>query len=175
MNKEKNALTKKVIRKKVIRTTYSEIKLDGGEPLDRNYKNPLTGRFQYEYALFRAVSDLFFSVKCQSLCIESLKLYFRELPLSSKKEDDPDSASSEKKRKTQESLLAEASMLVSRDVVSHITFPQINVCQAEVNVLTEKDGSHTFLFSDGVYGFTVHMELPRKGKPKSVAVRDLSA
>lgn len=166
---------KKTVKiRKVIRKTYSEVKLAETE-FGRDYKNPLTARFQYEYALYRAVSDLFSSVRCNSMCIESLKLYFRELPPISKNEETPEYSSSGKKRKSQESLLAEASMLVTRDVVSKITFPQINICQSEVNVLTQSDGTHTFLFSDGVYGFTVSLDMKGNGHPKGILIEDLSA
>ncbi|MCR5156660.1 MAG: hypothetical protein K6C96_08255 [Butyrivibrio sp.] len=162
--------------KKVIRKTYSEVKLPDAAQFERNYKNPLTGQFQYEYALFLAVSDLFSSVSCQSMCIESLKLYFLELPAKAQKAEteNGESSSAEKKRKTRESILAETTMMVSRDVVSNITFPQINICRAKALVLTEKDGTHTFLFHDGIYGFTVHMEAPQKGKPRCILVKDLS-
>ena len=59
--------------------TYKEVKLDGIE-FDKFYRNPLTKVFQYEYALYEAVSDLFAAMKCRSMCVDSLKLYFRELP-----------------------------------------------------------------------------------------------
>lgn len=164
--------------KKVTIKTYSEVEIPGTSQFDRNYKNPLTRQFQYEYALFLAVSDLFSSVICRSLCIESLKLYFMELPASSNKDEEQTVGTGDasmKKSKSRERMMAETAMMVSRDVISKITFPQINICRAEVTVLSEKDGTHTFLFSDGIYGFTVHMESPKKGVPRSIVVRDLSS
>ena len=42
-------------------------------------RDPLTKVFQYEYALYTVVADLFESVRCKSMCVDTLKLYFREL------------------------------------------------------------------------------------------------
>ena len=54
--------------------SYREVSIDG-MAIDRNYKNPMTKVFQYEYALYLAVSALFQSVRCKSMCIGSLMLY----------------------------------------------------------------------------------------------------
>ncbi len=160
-------------KKNVIKTgnkTYTEIKLDGlGD--GKSYKNPLTKAFQYEYALYRSVSELFASVRCRSMCIDSMKLYFSELPRAKENRADvKDESSSEVKKRTQEDLLAEMSKMVARDVAGHITFPMMNICQAEVHVGTKEDGTHSFVFEDGIYGFSVQLDMPKKGKPKRIQV-----
>ena len=55
--------------------SYKEVSFDG-LTVDRNYKNPMTNIYQYEYALYTVVSELFQTVRCKSLCPESLMLYF---------------------------------------------------------------------------------------------------
>ncbi len=157
-------------------TNYKEVKLDSkGKGINRFYKNPLTRTFQYEYALYLTVSDLFASVCCRSMCIDSLRLYFSELP--SKNQNDGDSETyverdKENNKKTQESVLAEVLALVSRDVIGHIDFPMINICAAEVSTLPEDDGTHSFIFTDGVYGFKIRLDM-KKGHPSRIMVEDL--
>ena len=169
MNKEKN-----IVRNG--KKLYKEVKLDG-TGADRHYRNPLTKVFQYEYALYEAVSELFASVECSSMCIDSLKLYFKEMPHAQEQSvgDKKEHPKNEKKKKTQEGLLEEMTSMVTRDVVGHITFPMITICQAEVRVDTEKDGTHTFIFGDGIYGFSIHLDMPPKGRPKRIEVQDLSS
>ena len=58
---------------------YTEVNLDG-QGLDRNYKNPMTRQFQYEYALYKVVSEMFKAVNCRSSrWIDTLELYFKVL------------------------------------------------------------------------------------------------
>ena len=151
---------------------YREVSLDVGG-YDRFYKNPLTKTFQYEYALYKAVSDLFGTVRCNSLCMESLKLYFSELGHKKEAEDKAaaeEAGSNAKSGKTQEGLVEEMKYLVSRDVVGHITFPQMNICAAQVKTIEEADGTHSFIFSDGIYGFKLSLEMKGKGKPARIRV-----
>lgn len=62
-------------------TVYKEVQLDNnGNRIDRYYKNPLAKTYQYEYALYKAASALFASTRCRSMCLETLELYFIELP-----------------------------------------------------------------------------------------------
>ncbi len=133
----------------------------------------MTKVFQYEYALYLVVSRLFHSVRCASMCIESLKLYFRELPGEVKEEGDP--ASQDEMKKSQKKLIEEIEGLVKRDVIGHITFPMINVCAAEVLTSLMEDGTHRFIFTDGVYAFSLHLDIPRKGHPRRIEVRDIPA
>jgi len=149
--------------------SYREVSIDG-MAIDRNYKNPMTKVFQYEYALYLAVSDLFQSVRCKSMCIGSLMLYYMELSKGVKNEEDQDPK--ETAKRSQRKLLEEMDMLVAKDVVGNISFPLMNVCAAEVYTRLEKDGTHTFIFTDGIYGFSVHLDIFRKGHPKGVEVRD---
>ena len=150
---------------------YSEVSLNV-KGYDNNGANPLAKRFRYEYALYRVVSELFASVVCRSMCIESLELYFSELPHSTEEGEGDEAASRGNTRSTQESLLEEMRNLVDRDVVGNIRFPQINICAAEAAALPEKDGSHTFVFSDGIYGFSLHFEKADKKHPKRITVED---
>ena len=146
---------------------YTEVNLDG-QGLDRNYKNPMTRQFQYEYALYKVVSEMFKAVNCRSSrCIDTLELYFKELhygnPSSAvEKFEDP-----EKKRTTQWDIIEEMTALVERCVPGKVTFPLMHLCRAEAFVNTEDDGTHTFRFTDGIYDFTVHMrKLHRNGAIK---------
>ncbi len=148
--------------------SYKEVSFDGME-FGRSYKNPLTNVYQYEYALFLAVSGLFKSVRCRSMCIGSLKLYFSELNKDEKEKKDQDPM--EPVKGTQKKLLEEMESLVEKNVIGKISFPMINVCEAEVYTKLEADGTHTFIFTDGIYGFSVHLDIRKKGHPKGVDVR----
>ncbi len=146
---------------------YREIRMDCGG-IDRFYKNPMTRIYQYEYALYEAVRELFAMVRCRSMCIERLRLYFRELAHASSGETSADAS------RKQEDITDEVRMLVARDVVGHVTFPMMHICGADAHVIEEEDGTHTFVCTDGIYGFSVHLDMPRKGHPRGILVRDLS-
>ncbi len=151
---------------------YKEVKLDG-KGGDRFYVNPLTNVFQYEYALFTVMSGQFDSVICKSMSINSLSLYFKELSQKIDVAEENNDGAGKKTGKSQEKLLAEIEALVERDVIGHICFPMMNICAAEVKTVLEEDGSHTFIFTDGIYGFSLHLDMPRKGHPKSIEVRNI--
>ena len=156
--------------KKTMNKGYKEVRLDNnGRGVNRSYHNPLSKVFQYEYALYTVVSGLFESVRCRSLCMSNLEAYFMELPIGS------DETEGEKKttKKTQEKLIAEVLGLVERDVIGNIKFPQMNICAAEAAAIPEEDGTHTFVFTDGIYGFKLHMTMPGKGNPIGISVSDL--
>ena len=147
---------------------FREVRLDGVS-IDRFYKNPLTKTFQYEYALYQAVANLFESVICRSLCVDSLKLYFRELPHASERaEIREDAGEGEKKHLTQEGLLAQMDRMVARDVAGNVTFPMMQICRAEAWAVAEADGTHSFIFSDGIYGFRVSLEPAVKGTQRRI-------
>ena len=150
-------------------TSYTEIAIEtkGAD----NSSNPLSKTYHYEYALLCAVSDLFGSVVNRSN-VEPLKLYFAELP-DEKKETGAMSQSPGTKKKTKEDFLKEVSALVEDKVCGHVEFPMMHICRAEMSVIPEEDGTHTFCFTDGIYGFSVHINVPRKGRPKEVEVIDL--
>lgn len=158
---------------------YKEVNLDrSGRGEDRSYKNPLARVFQYEYALYLTVSGLFASVRCRSMCVESLKLYFLELGhRKDNTENDGDQAARDyagrKGRSTQEDLLSEIGVLVRRDVIGNITFPMMHICAAEGKTILEDDGTHSFIFTDGIYGFKLHLDIPAKGHPGKIEVEDL--
>ena len=150
------------------RKNYREVKLDGAS-IDRFYKNPLTKTFQYEYALYQAVANLFASVTCRSMCVESLKLYFRELPHASEHAKRiEDAGEGEKKHLTQEGLLAQMNKMVARDVAGNVTFPMMQICRAEARAVAKADGTHSFIFSDGIYGFIVSLEPAVKGEQRRI-------
>ena len=149
---------------------YTEVHF-GENGFDRHYKNPLTKTYQYEYALYLAVSELFASVTCKSGCIESLKLYFSELPEGSNgASDDVADAGMARKPRTRDSFIKEVRALVQRDVAAGVDFPLMHACAAEVRTRLEKDGTHTFIFSDGIYGFSVHLGKLEKGHPRRILV-----
>ncbi len=131
-------------------------------------KNPLTGRFQYEYALYQVVSGMFASAKPKSRRIDSLKLYFRELPL--KQSDEANKTG--KKKRSQEDVLDEMRALAARDVVGHINFPMLNECRVEVLTKEESSGANNFIYTDGVYCFMLHLEMAWNGHPKRIKVRN---
>jgi hypothetical protein len=39
--------------------------------------------------------------------------------------------------------------------------------------ILEEDGSHTFIFTDGVYGFSVHLDMYRNRELKKIRISDL--
>ena len=155
--------------------TSREVRLDRGG-FERHYKNPLTKTYQYEYALYRKISELFQSVRCKSMCIETLRLYFRELPdrpASQLEAENPEQLA-DRHRKKKEDFLEEIEKLIQRDVAGKVTFPMMQDCQAKVRVHVEKDNTHSFTFTDGDYGFNVRLDMPRKGHPRRIKVRDVS-
>ena len=166
-----------IMEKKMMKN-YTEISLDNnGKGYDRFYTNPMAKVFQYEYALYLTMADLFESVRHQSLCIETLKLYYVELPLGKVSSDCEDGSmleNAEKKGgKTQEALIEEIKKMVDRDVIGHVTFPQMNICAADVRVIPEKDGTHSFVFTDEIYGFKLHLDMPKfKGHPVGIKVEN---
>ncbi len=158
------------------RKRYKEVKLPDNRFYGA-YRNPLAGTFRYEYALYVTVSDFFASVTCRSLCMERLRLYFTELKRGSDAEIEADAVPQESpdvsSKKTQESILKEVSVLVDRDVRGKVNFPAMHECRAEFRTIPEKDGSHTFVFTDGVYGFSLRLDMTKKGSPKRILVADL--
>ncbi len=131
-----------------------------------NYTNPLTKQYQYEYAMYSIVSGMFEGVECGSLILEQLKLYHAELVKESRSDNSKEKYSYTKQKELDNEVLA----MVKRDVVGHIEFPQMNICKAEVKIRKDKNGSHSFTFTDGVYSFTLRMQAPRKGRRGRILV-----
>ncbi|MCR5591557.1 MAG: hypothetical protein K6F73_08485 [Lachnospiraceae bacterium] len=144
---------------------FREVSIDGNTA-DRHYQNPKTKQFQYEYALYETVSALFESVKCRSMNLESLRLYFEEL---SKADEIP----GVNRKNTQKELLEEVAALVEKDVAGKVSFPMMHICACESQCVPDDDGSHTFIFSDGIYAFSVHIDVPKKGRPKKIKVKNI--
>ena len=130
-----------------------------------DYQNPMTKVFQYEYALYVLTSDLFAQVSCRSMVVDRLKLYYAELAKVSKKEE---RLSFEK----QYELENEVQSLIERDVLGKVAFPGMHMCRAELTVRTGQDGSHTFTYSDGIYGFSLHLKLNGKKRCVGIEVRN---
>ncbi len=149
--------------KEKMMSNYREVSLDtNGIGYDRHYKNPLTKTYQYEYALYLAVSELFGSAGPVSMCIESLKLYFYELHISK------DSSNS----RSREGIVSEMRKLVSKDVIGHIIFPMMEVCAVEVMAALNQDGTHRLIFTDGIYGFSLKLRM-NGGHPDGVEIHNI--
>ena len=133
--------------------------------MDISGRNPHEILFRNEYALYMAMTELFASVDCRSMCIGVLEMYFRELP--HRKEKPEGRTHQDKARITQESLLDEMRNLVGRDVIGKITFPMINICRVNVWTIPQEDESHVFVFSDGIYSFSIRLEMD-KSRPKAI-------
>ena len=131
-----------------------------------NYKNPMEKTYQYEYALYMLVSDLFQTVVCNSMCIDSLKLYYMDLVKENRNTGNP---SYEKQYVVEE----EIQTLIEKDVIGKIKFPGMHVCRAEVTVRTKEDGAHVFTFSDGIYGFSVSLNMKENDRPEEIEVVNL--
>ncbi len=149
----------------MVKNNYKEVKLSATD-FNKYYRHPYTQVFQYEYALFKLVSELFESVRCNSMCIDSLKLYFCELPVES-------NAESGNRTRTQSDIILELSGLISRDVAGKINFPMMHECMAEARVVTNEDGTHRFIFTDGIFAFSVSLDMKRKGHPKGIRAENI--
>ncbi|MCR5232736.1 MAG: hypothetical protein K6E53_02365 [Lachnospiraceae bacterium] len=148
--------------------SYTEVMIEhNGRDIGRN---PLTKQFQYEYALYLLISNLFHSVRCRSRNIESLMLYFMELPEKVKRNKDEE----EYQPRTKKEFLSELTPVIARDVFGHITFPKMHECAAEVVIEKEEDGTHTFIFTDGIYGFALRLQRIKHNRPLKIRVTDLS-
>ena len=155
------------------------IRLDGNNnDFNAKTKDPMAQTYRYEYALFTAVSGLFARVTHRSLCLDTLRIYFNELPIgddSSKKKDtdrEQDAAGKKKNKKTQKKIMEYITNLVARDLLDNIDFPMMDICAAEVRVLRRKDGTHIFEFTDGIYGFRVGLDKSYDGYLEGLTVSD---
>ncbi len=118
--------------------------------LRNNYINPMTKVYQYEYALYIIVADLFKAVECNSRCIERLKLYYAELVRENR---NTGHISYEKQYEIEDNM----QKLVNRDVIGKVDFPAMHKCKAEVSVMEKGNGYHMFIFYDGIYGFSASL------------------
>ncbi len=149
----------------MVKNKYKEVSLKSTD-FDKHYRHPYTQVFQYEYALFKLVSEMFKSVRCNSMCIDSLKLYFCELPVKSV-------AESSNAAKTQNGIFLEVSELISQDVAGRVNFPMMHECMAELKVVTNENGTHRFIFTDGIFAFSVSLDMKKKGHPKGIKVENI--
>ena len=118
------------------------------------YENPMERAYQFEYSLYRQVSDLFCKTRCRSKVADRLYLYYRE---AGTRHIDP-----------------VISGMIRRDLVGNITFPMMHECQAEVHIRLLENGLHEFVFTDEVYAFSVSLKMTRHYREVSgIEVRDL--
>ena len=150
--------------------SYKEVSFDGLSA-DRNYKNPMTNIYRYEYALYTVMSKLFQTVRCKSFCPGSLMFYFKELPRGVKEEEGTYDTGNSKR--SQRKILEEMEKLVERDVIGNISFPMISECAVEVLTHLNDDNTHRFIFTDGIYRFELHLDMERKGHPRRIEVRNM--
>ena len=134
--------------------------------LKYHYTNPMTKTYQYEYAMYLKTAELFAGACCDSPRLASLKLYYAELVRESKTTQQPN-------YEQQFRMEDEIQALLEKDVLGKIHFPGMDVCQAAVLITREEDGTHTFLFTDGVYGFTLHLQMSPKGWPAGIRIANL--
>lgn len=131
-----------------------------------NYTNPLTRQYQYEYAMYKIVSEMFAGVECRSLAIDQLRLYYADLVKESRSDSNKEKYSYAKQREVD----ADVQSMVERYVKSRIEFPQMNICRAEVRIRKDKNGCHSFSFTDGIYSFTLRMVSPTKKRKGRILV-----
>ena len=102
-----------------------------------DYRNPMAKTFQYEYALYLLMSELFHDVHCSSVfALETLKLYYMDLVSTSKSGN----VSYEKQYEIEEKI----SYWIKRDVIGHVHFPQMDRCRVEITMKKQTDLSHIF-------------------------------
>ncbi len=122
-----------------------------------DHKNPLSNVFQYEYALYLLVSDLFYDVQCSSVfALETLHLYYMDLVTTNRS----GKASYEKQLRVESRI----SSWIKRDVSGRIVFPMIDECRAKATIEQCPDGTHRFVFDDGIYAFSVKLRQDEKRK-----------
>ena len=144
---------------------YEEVNFDTVIP-DKDDTFPKNRLLQYEYALYVIISQRFYSISNKCFGIDSLKLYFQELPGTT------NTQKAGRHRVTQADILEKVECMADKDVFEHIRFPQMSSCKATIRVLPRTDGTHVFLFSDGTYAFAVSFILSDKRKPKKIEVRN---
>ena len=113
-----------------------------------DYKNPMTKVFQYECAMLEVMSQMFHRVICKSMCLTKLKLYYSDLAGGSKEKPDYS------KQWGMEEMLER---MIKRDVLDNINFPGMSLCNVVLRIREREDGSHDFVYTDGVYAFSLHL------------------
>ena len=169
-NFKTNIYQKEEINMSKINGRYTEVSIES-TIVNNDGRNPLRKRFQYEYALYMLISSMFQSVRCRSRNIDSLRLYYIELPdKAGKKAKDSEE---ENKTRTKADVVLEIANLIVRDIAGKIPFPKMHKCAVESRAVLEEDGSHTFIFTDGVYSFSVHLDMYRNRELKKIRIADL--
>ncbi len=147
---------------------YDDVVLEANG-LDLTGKNPMANLYRYEFALYKVVSSLFAGVTCRSMCVKTLEMYFNDLPHPDSKAG-ADADSGERKKTASEALIDEVAKLVEKDVIGKISFPMMNVCRADAFILPEEDKSHSLVFSDGIYSFSLRLKMEDGKHPAGIEV-----
>ena len=121
----------------------------------KEFKNPMTKFLQYEYALYMMVSDFFHKVHCDSLVLKTLDLYYKELVSENR---ETGKASYERQYRVEDKIQE----LINRDIADKVVFPSMETSDVELTILNEKNGLHSFIFSNGIFGFHIGLKLGSK-------------
>ena len=120
-----------------------------------DYRNPMAKTFQYEYALYLLMSDLFHDIHCSSVfALKTLKLYYMDLVTTNK--------SGHPSYEKQYVIENKVSYWIKRDVLKQINFPQMDQCKVNVRIKQTMDDSHIFVYSDGIYTFSLSLIFDKK-------------
>ena len=107
--------------------------------------------------MVRQIAEKFRSIESTSNAIRTLELYHRELSAD-----------------TAKVISGQISDLMEKDVSGKICFPMADRCRCQVKVKRLPGGMHEFLFTDGIYGFAVILEMSRNLKnPEKIHIRTI--
>ncbi|MCR5848251.1 MAG: hypothetical protein K6G75_09060 [Lachnospiraceae bacterium] len=110
------------------------------------YRNPLTEVYQMEYAIYMLLTSEFKKVECNSLLLETLRLYYADLV----KLNANGNPSYEKQYQMEEKCEA----LINDNILNKIVMPNRKNRKVIVNISTNEDGTHLFTFRSGFYYFS---------------------
>ncbi|MBR4513881.1 MAG: hypothetical protein IKO61_03220 [Lachnospiraceae bacterium] len=113
-----------------------------------DYKNPMTKIYQLECAMTEVMADMFHRVICNSRGLDKLRLYYADLTSGTREK--PNCSKQWSMEETMERL-------IKRDVAANIEFPGMSVCNVALRLHERKDGTHDFIYTDGVYAFAIHL------------------
>ncbi len=128
-----------------------------------DYKNPMEKVYQYEYAIFMIISDMFTEVNYTSRCFDMLKICYMELV----KLNDSGNPSYKK----QYDIDDECADLVKRDLIGKIDVGQLNNQSAYVKVDLLPDNFHAFTFECS-NGSNFAIRLKGRGRKSRIQVKN---
>ena len=128
-----------------------------------DYKNPMEKVYQYEYAIFMIISDMFSEVTYSSRCFDMLKICYMELVKLN------DSGNPSYKR--QYEIDDECMDMVKRDVIGRIDTGALNGQSAYVRVRMLPDRFHVFTFEcSGGSNFAIRLK--GRGHKSTIQVKN---